>query len=190
MFVDCYGKRVHCGAADLYEVMDSFLLSPYCPLPAMLPMSATGFNQQGHSWMRNWEPIPPNLVLPLPTYKGWSHRIMKLNHIFLSIDAADFAAQSDWWSKMIGRRWDREPMPSCHEWKLTDDVLFQVLDNAEERGGATVTMHVPDLDAQIERLAEAGIEVPEPVKVEGFDNLRFAQFHDPEGNTVGLLDGS
>lgn len=114
---------------------------------------------------------------------------MKPDHIFLSINAVDFTAQSDWWSKLIGRRWDRVPMPSCHEWQLTDDILFQVLDSAGKHGGATVSMHVADLDAQIKRLAEVGINVPEPVMVEGFDTLRFAEFSDPEGNTVGLLDG-
>lgn len=114
---------------------------------------------------------------------------MKINHIFISTNADDFAAQSDWWTKLIDRRWDREPMPSCHEWQLTDDVLFQVLDSDDGHGGATVTLHVPDLDAEIERLKDLGIEVPEPVKVEGFDTLRFTQFDDPEGNTVGLLDG-
>ena len=34
------------------------------------------------------------------------------------------------------------------------------------------------------------IDVPEPVKVEGFKTLRYAEFADPEGNQVGLLDGS
>lgn len=115
---------------------------------------------------------------------------MKINHIFLSINASDFSAQSNWWAKLIGRRWDREPMPSCNEWDLTDDILFQVLDSDGKHGGTTVTLHVPNLDALIERLAAAGIDVPAPVKVEGFKNLRFAQFSDPEGNTVGLLDGS
>lgn len=115
---------------------------------------------------------------------------MKNNHIFLSINAADFAAQSDWWTSFIGRRWNREPMPSCHEWLLTSDVFFQVLDSAKDHGAATVTLHVPDLDLEIARLAEAGIDVPDPVKVEGFKTLRYAEFSDPEGNTVGLLDGS
>jgi predicted enzyme related to lactoylglutathione lyase len=115
---------------------------------------------------------------------------MKISHIFLSIHAADFAAQSNWWAKLIGRRWDRVPMPSCHEWVLTHDVLFQVLDSSRQHGKATVTLQVPDLDAQIERLAEAGIEVPNPVKIEGFETLRFLEFADPEGNKVGLLDGS
>ncbi|WCR12277.1 hypothetical protein JHW45_08180 [Paracoccus stylophorae] len=115
---------------------------------------------------------------------------MKINHTFISINAADFSAQSDWWAKFIGRHWDREPMPSCHEWSLTDNILFQVLDSAEGQGTTTVTLHVPDLGTEIERLKNAGINVPEPVKVEGFDTLHYAGFADPEGNTVGLLDGS
>ena len=49
---------------------------------------------------------------------------MKINHIFLVINTADFTGQSDWWSTLIGRRSDREPMPSCREWILTEDVLF------------------------------------------------------------------
>jgi len=115
---------------------------------------------------------------------------MNINHIFVSINARNFAAQSDWWAKLIGRSCDQKPMPSCHEWNLTDDVLFQVLDSAENHDRARVTLHVSDLDAEIARLKDAGIKVPKPVKVEGFATLRYAEFADPEGNTVGLLDGS
>lgn len=115
---------------------------------------------------------------------------MKINHIFVSINARDFLAQSNWWARLIGRSWDQEPMPSCHEWNLTDDVLLQVLDSDDDPGSSTVTLHVPDLDDEIGRLREAGIDVPPPIKVEGFETLRYAQFVDPEGNTVGLLDGS
>ncbi|MCZ4262695.1 hypothetical protein O4G76_17805 [Limimaricola sp. G21655-S1] len=115
---------------------------------------------------------------------------MKVENIFLSINAADFDAQSKWWAKLIGRAWDREPMPSCHEWDLREGVFFQVLDSPRGAGESTVTMRVADLDPEITRLSAAGIEVPEPVKVEGFNSLRYAEFADPEGNTVGLLDGS
>ena len=52
-----------------------------------------------------------------------------------------------------------------------------------------MTLHVADLDAEIARLGAAGIAVPAPVKVDGFDTLRFSEFTDPEGNTVSLLDG-
>ena len=113
---------------------------------------------------------------------------MKVDSVFLSVNAKDFAAQSKWWSDLLGREWDREPMPSCHEWDLREGVWFQVLDNARGEP-VTITLHVADADAQIARLRKAGIEVRDPVKVEGFDTLRYAEFSDPEGNTVGLLDG-
>lgn len=114
---------------------------------------------------------------------------MKIDDIFLSVNAKDFAAQSDWWARFLGRHWDREPMPSCHEWDLAPGVLFQVLDNPKS-DTIPVTLRVPDLDKERERLSAQGIDVPDPVKVDGFDTLRFAQFQDPEGNIVGLLDGA
>lgn len=80
-------------------------------------------------------------------------------------------------------------MPDCHEWDVAGTVRFQVLDNP--RGDCTtVTLRVADLPVERDRLEAVGIDVPEPAKVEGFDTLRFAKFEDPEGNTVGLLDGS
>ncbi|MEP3332415.1 hypothetical protein [Sedimentitalea sp.] len=65
-----------------------------------------------------------------------------------------------------------------------------MLDNDGNHGKATVTLHVSNLDAQITRLKNAGIDVPEPVKVEGFETLRYVEFTNPEDNTIGLLDGS
>jgi len=115
---------------------------------------------------------------------------MKINQIFLSINARNFDALSDWWARLIGRTWDNQPMPSCHEWQLTGDIVFQVLDNPDVDERMTVTLHVSDLDIEIARLASVDIAVPDPVKIEGFDTLRFAELKDPEGNTVGLLDGS
>lgn len=117
---------------------------------------------------------------------------MRIDKVFVSISARDFDAQAQWWTRLLGRRWDREPMPSCREWDVAGSVLLQVLDDPDQSqvGTATVTLHVGDLDAEIGRLHKAGIEVPDPVPVEGFASLRYTRFNDPEGNTVGLLDGA
>jgi len=114
---------------------------------------------------------------------------MRVNSVFLSINADDFEAQTKWWETLIGRPFDRQPMPSCHEWSLRDSVIFQVLEDMNELGKATVTLHVDDLDAEISRLRAGGINAPDAERVEGFETLRFASWKDPEGNTVGLLDG-
>ena len=116
---------------------------------------------------------------------------MKVDKVFVSVNARDFEAQMRWWAQLLARRWDREPMPSCREWDLAGGaVLFQVLDSPAGAGGTAVTLHVDHLDPVVKRLRDRGVVVPDPVKVEGFDNLRYCRFADPEGNEVGLLDGA
>ena len=113
---------------------------------------------------------------------------MKVKDIFLSINARDFEPQISWWTTFNGRKPDRHPMPSCREWDLAPSVLFQVLD-AQKDAPTAVSIRIDDLDAEIERLRNAGITVPDPVNVDGFDTLRWAAFTDPEGNKVSLLEG-
>lgn len=115
---------------------------------------------------------------------------MKVDKVFLSVNARDFAGLSEWWSTVLDRGWDREPMPSCHEWDVAGCVLFQVLDDAQASGTATVVLHVSELGRHVERLRQRGIAVPDPVKIDGFESLWYCRFHDPEGNEVGLLEGS
>jgi hypothetical protein len=113
---------------------------------------------------------------------------MNVITVFVSVNAKNFEMQSDWWARLLERRWDREPMPSCHEWDLIDGVLFQVLDNPNGARTA-VTLMVSDLDAHVTRLRSVGVEIADPTKVAGFDTLRYAAFSDPEANPVGLLEG-
>ncbi len=114
---------------------------------------------------------------------------MQIETVFLSVNAKDFAAQTRWWTTFLGRPHDREPMPSCHEWSLRDGVLFQVLDDPE--GDRTdVALRIDDLEKEIGRLRQAGISVPDPAPVDGFETLVWAQTSDPEGNPVHLLHGA
>lgn len=115
---------------------------------------------------------------------------MKIDKVFVSINARDFSALSQWYRTLLDRAWDREPMPSCHEWDVAGCVLFQVLDNPKQVGKATTTFHISDLDKQIQRLKKVDFKLPEPQPIEGFDTLRYCELKDPEGNTVGLVEGS
>jgi predicted enzyme related to lactoylglutathione lyase len=114
---------------------------------------------------------------------------MQIENVFVSINARDFDNLSQWYRNLLERDWDREPVPSCHEWDIADNVFFQVLDNPGEAGKATATFRITDLDSQLKRLRDAGVDAPEPTTVEGFDALRYCALQDPEGNSVGLLEG-
>ena len=67
---------------------------------------------------------------------------MNVDTIFLSINAANHAAQTEWWTKLLGRPFDRSPVPSCREWDLREGVLFQVLDNPGDRTRVAVSMRM------------------------------------------------
>ena len=114
---------------------------------------------------------------------------MKVDDVFLSVNAQDFAAQAAWWAGLLGRGPDRQPMPTCREWDLAPSVRFQVLD-LPQGDRTAVSLRIAGLDAEIARLREAGVDIPDPQAVGGFDSLRWTTFPDPEGNVVNLLDGS
>lgn len=114
---------------------------------------------------------------------------MRVDTVFVSINARDFEAQSRWWSQLLDRRWDREPMPSCHEWDIAGCVFLQVLDNPQDAGNTVVSLRIESLDAELSRLRDAGVEIADAQSVDGFATLRFVEFRDPEGNRVGLLEG-
>ncbi len=114
---------------------------------------------------------------------------MNVTDIFISINARDFDAQTAWWTTLIGREPDRRPMPSCREWDLAPSVLFQVLDSPEN-GQTDVSLRLEDLEVENTRLRKAGVRLPDPEKVEGFESLRWSAFADPEGNKVNLLEGA
>lgn len=114
---------------------------------------------------------------------------MDVANVFVSLGVKNHAAGCDWWSTVLGRGPDRRPMPSCCEWDLTHTVLFQVLDNPKEGAVDTVSLRLPDLESEIERLRSAGIAVGDPQAVPGFDTLRIATLADPDGNTLNLLGG-
>lgn len=108
---------------------------------------------------------------------------MKVKDIFLSINARDFDAQTAWWTTFICRDPDRHPMASCREWDLAPAVLFQVLDGPKD-ARTTVSLRIEGMDVEIARLRKAGVDVPDPARVDGFDTLRWSAFTDPEGNKV------
>ena len=114
---------------------------------------------------------------------------MDVRSVFLTAYAKDWAGVSDWWSRALGRRWDREPVSNCHEWSLMGGVIFQVIDFGGGPKGTVVTVKVDDLDVEVGRLRGLGFAAPDPAKVPGFATLRFCSLKDPEGNELGLLDG-
>ena len=108
--------------------------------------------------------------------------------VYITRWVAGHEGTEGWYTQLFGRPADCRPVPNCLEWRLGEQVLFQLIEAPERRGETSVAFHVADLDAETSRLA--GVEVPAPALVEGFTALRYAGLTDPEGAPVGLLDGA
>ncbi len=109
--------------------------------------------------------------------------------IFITRYVASHDVSLPWYERFFGRPADDRPMPSCHEWRLGEGVLFQVIEDPARQGETQFAFRVASLDGELTRLRQAGIDIPEPADVGGFSTLRYAETADPEGVATGLLDG-
>ena len=114
---------------------------------------------------------------------------MQINTVFITVNVADHGHLIDWWSKAIGRSFDRKPVPSCREWQLLPGVLLQIIEAVRPNGPVEVAILVEDVETEIQRLNREGIRLSNPVDVPGFAALKWSKVADPEGNTLNVLSG-
>lgn len=115
---------------------------------------------------------------------------MDTTTIFITRYVEDHAAAERWYATLFGRPSDAQPVPSCREWHLRDQVFFQVIHDPGRAGTTTFAFGVQDLPAQARRLTEAGLGPADAVEIEGFDDLSWLALTDPEGVETGLLNES
>ena len=114
---------------------------------------------------------------------------MDTTTVFITRYVADHEAAIDYYASVFGREPDARPVPNCREWVLAPGVLFQVIAD-EHPVGVSYAFGVHDVEVEARRMTAAGVPVGEPWRVPGFDTLRYAELTDPEGVTLGILDGA
>jgi len=103
--------------------------------------------------------------------------------------AEDPGALARWYSEHLGV----DPAPESYEvsswWQEAGPTVLAAMPSGSANSGETdrawsINFRVADLDAMVDQLRRAGVEVV----VDGteYPNGRFAELHDPEGNGVQL----
>lgn len=110
----------------------------------------------------------------------------------MSIDTAlatavvtDLEQAKEFYTRLLGRSLDLEPMPTLAQWDFSPAGGLQVVESAEHAGHAMVTLLVSDFDATIRDLRDRGITVGEIV--DGVVS-RLTQVSDPDGNVITLTE--
>jgi predicted enzyme related to lactoylglutathione lyase len=124
------------------------------------------------------------------------HQAPRYDGIFTPwIYVRDTAAAAAWYSRVLGL--EPEFRLDDHGWCELDTGIDRVAiglhqadpgdpgDPGGQRGGATLTLGVLDLDAELSRLEELGVCLDGPVTtIPGM--IKMASFRDPDGNPLML----
>lgn len=97
----------------------------------------------------------------------------------------DLAEAKEFYTRLLGRPADLEPMPTLAQWDFTPAGALQVVQSSENPGQSMVTLMVSDFDHTLAGLGEREVRVREVIS--GVIS-RVTQIEDPAGNTITLAE--
>lgn len=110
----------------------------------------------------------------------------KCNDIAAVVATSDYAAARSWYSRVVGREPDLEPVDGVAEWQIATNAWLQLVDEPARAGKSAVRFGVDSLDTQIANLKSLGIATVDPMVVA--DTVRILDIADPDGNEVSFVE--
>ena len=117
-----------------------------------------------------------------------------VNDICAVIAASDYARARSWYSRIIGREPDLEPVQGVAEWQITSTAWLQLIEDPDRAGKSAVRIGVTDLAAAIKTLNDAGVAAGQPVLIADMlllvvaDMVTVVDIRDPDGNEVSFVE--
>jgi catechol 2,3-dioxygenase-like lactoylglutathione lyase family enzyme len=108
---------------------------------------------------------------------------MNPQKIYTSLLTADLAAAEGWYTKLLGRGPDHQPMDTLVQWELSERGGLMLSSSDEIAGRGAMFLIVDDVAAERRRLQGLGIALGDDI--EG-DYSTLAQVRDPDGNLLTL----
>jgi predicted enzyme related to lactoylglutathione lyase len=105
--------------------------------------------------------------------------------VYAAAVVSNLEAVLPWYEKFLGRPADDLPIPGMAQWRDLGAAGLQVWQDEARAGNAIMTIVVPDLAREKERLAAAGLVLEN--EAEGAFG-KIGQLFDPEGNRINLAE--
>ncbi|MFV8051789.1 VOC family protein [Mycobacterium sp. 48b] len=96
-----------------------------------------------------------------------------------------FEESRAWYTRLLDREPDLEPVPGVAEWQLTATAWLQVVTDPTGAGRSAVRFGVDDLDTTAAWLGDNGVAVTEPQVIA--DIVAVIDVADPDGNEVSFV---
>jgi len=112
-------------------------------------------------------------------------KVIKVEGIYAVAIVKNFDAAMTWYSAFMGREPDDTPFPGMAQWRNMGAAGLQVWQDEARAGHSIMTIVVPDLRNEKERLLDLDLQV---VNEDSGDYGAVAQLFDPEGNQINLSE--
>ena len=107
--------------------------------------------------------------------------------LFAGMPVRDLERAREWYSRVLGTGPSFLPNDSEAVWTLGDQRHVYVVVDEQRAGGGHLTLFVADLAERAAAIAARGVE---PATDETYGNgVRKLEFHDPDGNLLGIGGG-
>ena len=107
--------------------------------------------------------------------------------LFAGVPVRDFRSALSWYERLLGTPPAFFPNDVEAVWEIAEHRYLYIEARPQHAGHAMHTLFVEDLDAQVARMAERGVE---PHQRETYDNgVRKYTYRDPDGNEIGFGGG-
>ena len=110
---------------------------------------------------------------------------MSIQNVLASVAVKDLQAAVKWYEKLLGRPADSTPTPELAEWKFPRGGWLQVYRLPERAGSGSFTLAVDDIEAEIRKLDELGIDTRQQ---SGDAKVKTVMIADPDGNHIAFAE--
>ena len=110
---------------------------------------------------------------------------MTIQGIYACIAVRHMDAAVQWYATLLGRAPDDRPMPQMAQWRNMGTAGIQLWDEPEHAGTSRITIVVPVMAVERQRLEQAGLSLGPDVSG-GFGLI--VQVVDPDGNRITLAE--
>lgn len=106
---------------------------------------------------------------------------MSIQTVFANLSCSQLETSIAWYEKLFGKAPSRRPMPGLAEWHFTDSAQVQRYEEKRHAGHGTLTLGVIRLQAERQRLIEAGLQ---PGAIEEANAFSIMRMRDPDNNLI------
>jgi hypothetical protein len=96
------------------------------------------------------------------------------------VATSDYPTARSWYSEIIGREPDLEPVDGVAEWQIAATAWLQLVQDPARAGTSAIRFGVDDLTAVLAELSTAGVAASEAVVIA--DMVTVVDVADPDGN--------